>query len=203
MFFFALMLTTITFMTDLLIRPDVSITLFVHHLVSIFIFTAFATDTQSNQGFSFLINSTPEHPNSWIAVLIIGTTMGMFASCSLLTDMTVFHYHLMKETHPLRVYRLLQVRIVWAMLAKLTMHTLFFVQIARDANLLPSWVVALWIAFAGFLMCTEYYFIYVLWRISKKLLQKSAYSSNSNYSEVLVCFLTSYFHYAARQLVNN
>jgi len=141
--------------------------LFMHHLVSILLFTGFVTDTQSDHGFSFVVDSTHEHPNSWLAVFRIGTIMGMFASSSFLTDMIMLCYHLMKESHPLRVYRLLQVGTVWAVLAKFIVHTLFFVQIARDANLLPASLVGLWIAVATFLMCTEYYFAYVFWRISK------------------------------------
>ena len=134
----------------------------------ILLVTTSVTDTQSDHEFLFVIDSIHEQPNSWLAVFRIGTIVGMFSSSSLITDMIMLCYLLMKESHPLRVSRLLQVGTVWAVLAKFIVHIIFFMQVARDANLLPAWLVALfYIAVATFLMCSEYYFACVLWRISK------------------------------------
>jgi hypothetical protein len=43
-FFFSLILSTLAYITELLVRPDIGKTLFLHHLTTIFLVTAFITN---------------------------------------------------------------------------------------------------------------------------------------------------------------
>jgi len=158
-------LTSTIYAVELLAREGLSLTVILHHIAALI---AYMIAYGRPSGISQAYHSFGILPTAHVGHAMVNMTavVGLFATSAFGTDFTMLFYHTVKDSSPLLVYNLLRGTVVYTLVSKVAIHTLFIWLLVKSVAELGTMSGVLLACAGAFWMACEYQLAYVLYKIT-------------------------------------